>query len=153
MIGSQTGYAVFLQTWQKDTKCVSWIILVQTRFCGVEFLKFGSNTTEKIWIEISKFSVVCESQIQNSTLRRSVFAIKTTTSFHRSLLLCEWRSQIEHLFGFDFGTEVDGIKVSLRPCLCLCICIFAPCICAKMSKYRFHKATARCCNQNCHNNF
>merc|ERR1712110_992007 len=39
-------------------------------------LEFGSN-----------LFVVFESQIQNFTLRRRVFAIYTTTSFHRSLLL------------------------------------------------------------------
>ena len=34
--------------------------------------------------------------------RRSVFAINTTTSFHRSLMLHEWRSQIKYWFDFDF---------------------------------------------------
>ena len=50
----------FLQTRQKDTKCVSWIFLVQTRFCGVEF---GPNTTEKIEISRGKaewdFKIFC----------------------------------------------------------------------------------------------
>ena len=61
-------------------------------------------TSERgIW----NFSVVFESQIPNSTLRRIVFAINSTTFFQQFLLFCEWRSKIEYLFD------------------CFCICVFA----------------------------
>ena len=48
----------------------------------------------------------------------------------------------------SFVTEEDCVRMSLRLCLYLCICIFAPCICANMSNYGFHKITSRWCNQN-----
>ena len=100
--------------------------------------------------EISNVSVVFESQIPNSTLRRTMFAINTTTYLHRSLLLLEWRSQIEYLLHFhflvSFGTEEECVRISLRLCLYLCMC-------ANMSKYGFHKVTVRWCNQNCHYHF
>ena len=46
----------------------------------------------------------------------------------------------------DHRLSNEGVRMSLRPCLHLCIC-------ANKSKYRFHKVTARCCNQNGHNHF
>ena len=74
--------------------------------------------------------------------RRSVFAINTTTSFHRSLMLHEWRSQIKYWFDFDFllvlGQKWKASECLMSPCLYLCICIFAPVICAFQNKLLGH---------------
>ena len=98
----------------------------------------------KIWSkpsEILNLSVVFKSQIPNSTLLFSLIP-SALNDYHRL-------SQIWLSLSFSFGTEVDGIRMSLRPCLYWCVCIFAPCICAKTSKYGFQKVTARWWNQNC----
>ena len=110
--------------WVKHHRCWSnstdfewmiWVesgVIVQTRFCGEWNLEFGSNTTEKFEISRGeaewdfKFSVVFESQIPNSTLRRSVF----TRVFHICNFSPKWivhtltcpsgayKSQIQKLF-------------------------------------------------------
>ena len=96
----------------------------------------------KIWSkpsEILNLSVVFKSQIPLSSFHWSPSALN---DYHRL-------SQIWLSLSFSFGTEVDGIRMSLRLCLYWCVCIFAPCICAKTSKYGFQKVTARWWNQNC----